>query len=366
MPDARTRLMRLRDADASLAQERLRPPAARRIRRRMDRELAGPVLHGRRWIPMATFLAGAALVLLVFAFGSTPRTVEQEHPEVEALETAASPHGSGCRWNDRAGLRMEGACEVKLHSPPVAVHTIAGTRLRIDRRRAVLEQGGALFDVSPVPGARFEVELQAGTIVVVGTRFRVVVEESGGHIELYEGVIDFIPTAGDRVRLRAGQRYDFTMGAPDILAAHPNVTEEPEVSDESEVPEKSEVPEVSEVSETGRAKAAPRRSVAAPPEHRPALRSASDLVDEVAALRARGEYEAAARRLEAALATPGWDARAAEVLSFELGTISTRHLSDPRRACRHWNAHLERFENTRYREAIERHLARLDCVVSEP
>ena len=338
MSDPRTLLVRLRAADASLARERLRPRAVRRIRRRMTKAMARPATSRWGWIPMATFVAGAALVLAVLTVGRRPepRVVA---PSVSVVANVPRPLGVDCRWNDHGPLQMEGACEVTLETPPVRVHTLEGTRVSIDGHRAVLERGGALFEVAPLEDSSFEVSVPSGTITVVGTRFQVRVDGDDGHVELFEGIIDFTPRSGERVRLEAGQRIDF--GLQDSSS---EVVEDEEPA--ARTPPKRE------------ASAGHRRKASHP------SRSVAGLIDEVAALRARGEYRAAAARLEAALAESGWDRRAAEVLSFELGTILTRHIGDATRACRHWSAHLERFDGTRYHEAISRHRSQLGCTGS--
>jgi hypothetical protein len=347
MDDARSLVSRLRSADASLRTQRLAPRAVRRIRHRMVRELARSSTHARGWFPMATFVAGAMLVLAVLAFGRRSEPVDQQRSPSLVTTTTPRPHGADCRWNDRAGLRMEGACEVDLETPPVRIHTLAGSRLTIVDHRAQLEEGGALFEVSPIRGTPFVVGVPNGTITVVGTRFRVVVEEHGGHIELFEGIVDFAPTSGDSVRLQPGQRHDF--GDPRIVD---EASSDPPTQVHS--PQTRPEPRPAPTLRRAPASASATRPSTAPP-------SATDLIDEVTALRARGEYDTAARRLESALASPGWDRRAAEVLSFELGTILTRHIGDVQRACRHWNEHLDRFTSPRYRDAITRHRTRLEC-----
>jgi hypothetical protein len=77
-------------------------------------------------------------------------------------------------------------------------------------------------------------------------------------------------------------------------------------------------------------------------------------------LRRRGQYERAAARLREAL-EQRWPTRTADVLSYELGTILTRHLHDPARACTHWEQHLDRFRATRYRRQILAAKSSLDC-----
>jgi hypothetical protein len=355
MSDVRSLLVRLRAADASLRRERLRPHAARRIRRRMERALARPLANRWGWIPMTTFLAGAALVLAVLTIGRQDDPIAREPLSPRSTSVLPRPQGSNCRWNDHGPLLMEGACEVALDDPPVLVHTLAATRLSIDGRRAELEHGGALFEVAPIEGAPFEVIVPTGAITVVGTRFRVIVDERDGHVELFEGIIDFTPHAGDRVRLEAGQRLDFAVRTDAMPVSIESVDAiEPTV----EHPVEHRVEHRPARSGRGIERTTDESQSTLRPE---ASRSVTALIDEVAALRARGEYRTAATRLETALAEPGWDRRAAEVLSFELGTILTRHLGEPPRACRHWAAHLERWGGTRYHEAIERHRTRLAC-----
>lgn len=335
MADDRRLIPKLVAAERALQDVRVPPRAVRRIADRMAREL-DRVGRTRRfaWVPMLTFVAGATLVL---AFLAVLRDVRDSTVLPREREVAVRIAGPDChhRLRDEGALALSGACEVSTSAPAMRVQTVAGAELDVDDRVVHMQRGSALFDVDPVVGDPVRILVPGGTIVVVGTRFRVVVTGEGGEVDLYEGKLEFHADDGSVSPIAAGQQFAFgELEAPPVHAAAPVPASPPPVIE-----------------------AAP---ASAPRVDRPARLRADAIIDEVQQLRRSGDYQRAATRLRDALGQR-WPKRTAEVLSYELGTILARHLDDRAAACTHWRKHLQRFTTTRYRGQIERSLATLAC-----
>jgi transmembrane sensor len=333
MAEDRRLLPRLVTAERSMQDVRLPARAVKRIADRIDREL-DRTARARRiaWIPMLTFVAGAALVL---AFLAVRRSGDEPIAKSHVMAPSVRVAGPDCRHHEQGGaLGLTGACEVSTGSPAMRIQTVAGAELDVVDREVRMKRGTALFDVDKVVGDPLRVVVPGGTIVVVGTRFRVVVDRDGGRVDLYEGALEFRADDGSVAPIATGQRFAF--GMPATPAAPPE-------DDEPIVLEEEEAAPVS--------KPAPRVE---PPAH------ASAIIEEVQRLRRSGDYERAAAKLRDALAER-WPTRTAEVLSYELGTILARHLGDSAAACAHWRRHLQRFAASRYRRQIDASLAVLAC-----
>ncbi|HWB81500.1 MAG TPA: FecR domain-containing protein [Nannocystaceae bacterium] len=335
MADDRRLIPRLVAAERSLQDVRVPPKAVRRIADRMTREL-DRVGRTRRfaWVPMLTFVAGATLVL---AFLAVLRDIRDAGVQPREHEVAVRIAGPDChhRLADEGALALSGACEVSTTSPAMRVQTVEGAELDVDDRIVHMQRGSALFDVDPVVGEPVRIVVPGGTIVVVGTRFRVVVTGEGGEVDLYEGKLEFHADDGSVSPIAAGQRFAF--GGIEAAPVH------------AAAPVRSTPPPVIEAAPT------PVQRVDRPPPLR-----ADAIIEEVQRLRRSGDYPRAALRLREALGQR-WPKRTAEVLSYELGTILARHLDDREAACTHWRKHLQRFTTTRYRGQIERSLATLAC-----
>jgi hypothetical protein len=335
MADDRRLIPRLLEAERSLQDVRVPPRAVRRIADRMARELdrVGRTRHFA-WVPMLTFVAGATLVL---AFLAVHRDVRDATVLPRVREVAVRIAGPDChhRLRDEGALALRGACEVSTTSPAMRVQTVEGAELDVDDRVVHMQRGSALFDVDPVVGDPVRIVVPGGTIIVVGTRFRVVVTGAGGEVDLYEGALEFHADDGSVAPIAAGQQFAFgEIAAPPLHAAAPSPSPASPVVETVPAP----APRVDRV---------PRIS-------------ADAIIAEVQQLRRRGDYRRAAARLRDALGER-WPKRTAEVLSYELGTILARHLDDATAACTHWQKHLQRFGKTRYRGQIERSIVTLSC-----
>lgn len=298
----------------------------------------------RRWLPMVAFAAGAALVLAVvglevFRGTSTAASTPTSAPSATLAGYAVS--GNDCRAR-RDGESAVLAGECRLVGEAMTVQTWDAVRLLPRARSVQVQDGQAMFDVQTVErgDTPVRVVVSHGVIEVLGTRFTVDQGPGGGTVDLFEGHIRFVPTdrAESSVDIEPGQRYAWG----DRVVAHAAV--EPPAGDDpsdAEIIVTDESPKTSVVRE-----AVARRGTAA---------EATALIERVAALRAAGRYQRAASTLRRALRR-SWDARTAQVLSYELGQILDRHLNDTVAACRHWRRHNERYPEGRYAGAVAKTL----------
>lgn len=338
-------LPRLRRRDHELACATMPVGARHRVASQLAQEAArranGGVrgLSARTWIPMATFAAGAALVMLVVGWNLLHSRTNS--PEIDATpNVAVSPgyvvEGEQCRAHrDGRTAVLAGAC--RLLGPQISVQTWDDARLVLSERTVVLSTGEAMFDVRPVvPGeASVRVVVSHGIIEVLGTRFTVNQTEGGGTVELFEGHIRFRDgSEGDWVDIVPGQRF----GWGDRQEHRAQVEPAADVGEETiTIEEDPADPRAGEAVDT----------VAVSP-HKP---DADVVIARVTALRGAGRYRQASAVLRRALRHK-WDRRTAQVLSYELGQILEHHRDDPAVACKHWRRHQTRYPQGRYASAV--------------
>ena len=363
----------LRRADAALQAEHLPAAAVRRVGRRIEDELADTDGSARmpRWVPMATFVGGAALVLAVLAIGGQRRTNDG------ADTPGTVVRGDDCRSD---GARISGGCDVEMSEPAMTIHT-ARADIELHERTIDVRGGQADFDVDPVHDAPVRVRVPGGEIVVVGTRFRVIVDAAAqrGVVILHEGRLRFEADDGDVSPIEAGETFAFAVDASQLASAdapadargiaaaphaptampHAGGAERERAAD----PDARQVP--APKPRASRDRDRPREPAPAPtPAPAPAPVDVDAVIAAVDASRRSGDYRGAADALRAALRGV-LDPRAREVLSYELGTILTSHLHDDAQACAHWATHRERFGAGRYAKQVARAQAELACP-SEP
>jgi hypothetical protein len=345
-------IAQLAAADRSLKEERLPPRAVRRIANRISREIDRPNRSRRLgWIPMFTFVAGAALVLLFVAWARTPGGSEAPSVASAREEQQARISGPDChhRQRDAQVLEISGACEVITFAPALRIQTVEEAALTVEGPRVQMQRGSALFDVDRVVGEPVRIVVPGGEIVVVGTRFRVVIAGEGGQVDLYEGKLEFHADDGSVTPILAGQQFVFGRAAVRPPAA-PESEGTPTPVSTHDAPR--------ELSTPTKRRPEPTAPATQPsPEPGP---SAAAIIEEVQQLRRRGQYDRAASRLRDALRQQ-WPTRTADVLSYELGTILARHLDEPTRACAHWRQHLQQFRATRYRQQVAASISALSC-----
>ncbi len=357
-------LERLKAADRSLAKERMPRTGARRVAKRVSAELDAMSRPSRLgWIPMLTFVAGAALVMLFLRWSTSDTTpVTSNEAEQAAMPATMAVHvtGAACRSESGRTTSVWGACSLSTtgpSSPSMRIDTIEASHLEVDGRVVHLRTGSALFDVEKVLGEPVRVAIPQGEIVVVGTRFRVIVGEGHSEVELYEGHLEFHDPSGQVTPIAAGQHVEF--GAPPkVSTAGPvpvTVPQDPVASEPTDPPPSRPAP---------RPRARPRVAPQAPPQPQgddgPLERDAGPVIEAAERLRREGRYSEAASTLRSALKRR-WPTRTADVLSYELGRLLQRRVRDRVSACDHWREHLGRFEKTRYRTRIERAMKELRC-----
>ena len=371
MPDEPMLAPRLRELDR---QQRLRgmPPVARmrvaaRLREEAQRRAAARGFRNR-WLPALTFAAGAALVLLVVGLGLQRASIatRAQAPDRTALGMF-TVQGQGCRLQGQEGSTvLDGSC--RLVSPKLTVHTWERVVLQRDGGVRLVE-GTALFDVETVPVGEQPVRIHVshGTIDVLGTRFTIEQEADGGFVDLFEGKIRFTSLQGEVVDIAPGQRHAWgTIAVPSVAvrghsaAASRGVQtpEAPPTEPEAVPAEPEPAPETTARKRVSSGTSTRSRRDA---KARGTTEEAALIIDEVARLRANGDYARAASVLRRAEQSRRWDSRTAQVLSYELGEILGRHLHDATAACAHWAEHASRFPRGRYARAVASARERLHC-----
>lgn len=306
-----------------------------------------------RWLPAATFVAGASVVFAVVGLGArTPESALPVEVAVAAPPTAAlgafALEGDGCEgMPGEAQTTLRGNC--RLVSDRLSAQVWGDAAVAESQGALAVRGGQLLFDVAPVAKGEPKVRIGVshGTIEVIGTKFVVNQGDDGGYVDLFEGEIHFVEPGGRIVELHPGQRHEW--GAAALLA---EAAEDPDPIEI--ILEEDESDEAFGADEPSRKRRNRRRS------QRDRSARAAEIIGHVGVLRAQRKYRAAVVELRAAL-RERWDRRTAEVLSYELGELLHRHLGERQAACDHLRKHQERFENGRYDTAIERTRAKLQC-----
>lgn len=306
----------------------------------------------RRWVPAASFVAGAALVLAVV--GS--RWVESaDAPVVSApIASVAAPQpavGAFHVEGPSAGCLVrtdDDAAELGAHCSLVASHMTVqaweAATVRTEGRNVHVRSGKVFFEVEKVPRGESAVEVGVshGTIEVIGTRFAVEQQDAGGHVDLLEGKIRFHHRDGRVEDVLPGQRLSWGDPALEIARA------ESELATALVEPPGAESV-VEPVVEPDRRRSRARGTDA----------QAAAIIERVTELRANKRFGAAITELRRALRR-SWDGRTAQVLSYELGEL-LRAAEDPLGACEHFVGHQRKYPKGRYASAVDRVLERLDC-----
>ncbi len=304
----------------------------------------------RRMVPLASFAAGAALVLAVVGSHWAPAS-QRSQPSSLAPLVALGPTPVGFRvLGDACGpaanalpdTAVELSARCRLVAPHASVEVWEPSTVRMHGRDLTVEAGSVLVEVQPVSAGDepVRVEVSHGTIEVIGTRFAIEQRAEGGHVDLLEGTIRFHGPGGRVVDVLPGERHSW--GARD----------EPTLEDAVVSSAAAELPQDAAGS------APPRRS--SPPRTRRSKEpSASAIIERVTELRAQRRYGAAVTELRRALRR-SWDSRTAQVLSYELGEL-LRATEDTLGACEHFADHQRTYPDGRYATAVDAVLGRLDC-----
>lgn len=307
---------------------------------------------GRRHLGIALVVATAAVVL-AFALGRrwSPATIDGDAAPVIAVAPAIATeppivaHAIATRWDGRleadpacalegdAALSVRGDCRLRLRAPSLSIDVWGAATLASADRGVRVVDGVALFHVDRVAEGqpRVRVEVAAGAIEVIGTRFVVTQRGDGGHVDLLEGAIAFVDRDGAEHRVAPGQRLGWD--ATRVLA------------------EATALPAPTPTATPG-----PTRPAAKP------ARAAVDVdaaLERVAGLRRAGRYDDAIAELVRVRRSVD-DPVVAEVLSFEEGTLRTR-ADRPDEVCAYWRGHLARFGAGDHAASIREHMASARC-----
>jgi hypothetical protein len=336
---------RLRELDAALGAVPL--PAGLHARIVASAE----VRAGRRHLVAALVIATAAVVLaFVVGRSMAPAPVVDpvvvstaEHAPVTATDAVAEPpkpsrmpasHWDGrlqpehdCVLEGEAEIAVRGDCRLRLVEPSLSIDVWGGAGLVAAADGVRVQRGVALFHVDPVAlgRPRVRVEVSAGTIEVIGTRFVVTQLEGGGHVDLLEGSIAFVDREGAEHAVAAGQRLGW-----DTSRVH---TEATPIAAPIRAPR-------------------PTTPASAPLDVDAAL-------EKIAALRRAGRYDDAVAQL-VRLRRSVDDPSTAQVLSFEEGTLRM-HADRPDEICAFWRGHLARFGPGDHAASIEDHMTTAGC-----
>lgn len=328
---------RVREIDERLADVPLPPGLERRVLATVGERPSG---HARILVGAAVL---AALVL-AFALGLRMRGDAASAPASEPT-IAIVPHPITVSTNDvptivRAWdgalaldptcegdvdgdvVRVDAGCRMTLDAPALAVEAWGPARIVRARDGLRLLDGRIELAVEHVRAGepRVRVEVDAGAIEVLGTRFSVVQDGTDGHVDLLDGAIVFVDREGTEHAVRPGQRLTWASGHVVVPA--------------------------------------PTRG----PKPSTARASSLDLdatLDEVAALRRAGRYREAIGVLRDARREHG-DGRGAEILSFEEGTLR-EHDDDAAAMCAFWRGHLGRFPDGDYAAAVRGRIESAGC-----
>ena len=136
--------------------------------------------------------------------------------------------GPDCHHRQVEGdaLELTGACEVVTFAPAMRIQSVQAAELGVQGRVVRMQRGSALFDVDRVTGDPVRIVVPGGEIVVVGTRFRVVVDgdrfvwheiDSSGPIAMVEErVLSVEELRRETASARAAMEYWSSATMPDL------------------------------------------------------------------------------------------------------------------------------------------------------
>jgi hypothetical protein len=323
------------------ALDRVAPPAD--LRHRVIKAAAARRMPPRRgWmVPVLAFAAGvlATWWLVPRSTTATPEPVTAVAIPIAEPATVVAPSVAAecARPLDAEPVAIAAPCRFEIAELGVVVDVWDAARMSRRGRTLVLDHGAVTFDVAPVgEQPPIEVDVGAGSVRVIGTRFEIQSSGARGHLDLIHGRVQFHGRDGVVHEVEAGTRFSWARDE----ASHAAPAE----------PAPATAPR--------RAPAGKSTAVESPTVESPAVDDLQALLDQVARRRLAADYREAEALLRGALARIGNEGTA-EVLSFELGTVL--ELGAPARACEHWRAHARRFVGGTSMRRTSTHLARLEC-----
>ena len=322
--------------------------AERRIRARLNGEPA----RGRtvRWgrVGGLGFAAAVAATLVVVALkGGEPGT---EYLGGFALVSPSTDFKAQASADAQVQV-AQGRCTLKDEALGAMLAVAGGTRLRRAADGVEVAEGSVEVDVDHgvVRSAPYQVRVSHGVIEVLGTRFTVTQRPNGGEVTLHRGSIRFRSADGRVEVLSVGQTLAWPL--PAVVVAPVQMPPDPAP------------PPVKPSALTVRAPVPAPASKLEPAPPAPLVQKVFDpeeLLNRIAVLRSRGQFEdaVAALRSELEQAHP---APTRERLSYELGAILTLQMGDKVRACAHWRQHQGQFPGGRYDREVAQARGKLEC-----
>jgi hypothetical protein len=321
MSDRPRLLDAIREADRTLASVHLTANASHRIRTAIrEHGVSSARTRAAVWVVPAA--VGAVALLVALAMGA-PQALSSKSAEIGKCVTSASPEG----------VALKGACT--MHLGAMDIETSGAARLSETSDGVHVLAGTAIFRVRPVPAGHEPVRIRVGggVIEVIGTKFVIEQHAGGGTIELLEGTVRFISSAGKTTILHAGERLSWVDETPAPLPAGSPVAADSSgarpLAGAASNDDEKDLDHTLDGDEQPRLKAAIRRFIE--------LRREARYTEEE---HLRGELEPA---------------------SFELGNALESAHAAPSRVCAHWRWHLARFEDGIYNGAIEQKARKLAC-----
>lgn len=320
--------------------------AERRIRGRLNKE----AVKGRRvrWGRVGGLGFAAALTAALAVFALRP-----PEPQVETLGGFALVAPSS---DFQAAQGADGTIEVRQGRATLKDGQLGATlavtgSARLRRLTDGVDVGSGIVDLdvdhSVARAAPYQVRVSHGAIEVLGTHFTVTQRAEGGEVKLHRGSIRFRATDGRVELLSLGQKLSWPLPALTVAPVPAPVEPEPKVKKPAPLAVRAPEPEP-------KVEPVPVVQKVFDPE---------ELLNRLAVLRSRGQYEEAVSTLRRELGQEH-PAATRERLSYELGAILTVQLGDKVRGCAHWSQHLRQFPHGRYDREVSQARSKLECADS--
>jgi hypothetical protein len=343
-------------ADSLARQQGIEPEREARMVRRFReglRAAAAPSPRKRvqRWGLVAAACAAIALAVLTVPGLFGPRTVGGFVITSRSAATRLVGLADG-------SVEVDGDCTLADRRFAVELRLQASTRVGRTAHGARVMHGSANFAVTPRKGEPYEVDVSHGVIRVVGTRFAVDQGATAGSIEVTQGRVIFVCSAGRSVELHAGERLAWPCVTPAEVAPADGSAGGlvPKTQPERSAPAKARVrrgPSAGAQPNEIRSGVSPVNDTGLEPDVVP-------LLERIAELRSRHLPEEAVATIASALNKP-WQPATRERLSFERAVILTDLVGDRPRACAAWDAHTREFGLSHYAREIASARQRAGC-----
>jgi transmembrane sensor len=319
--------------------------AERRIRARLNGEPA----KGRavRWSRVGAMGFAAALAATLALFVVRPAEPRVETLGGFALVSPSADFQASAAEDGTIEVR-QGRCVLKDERLGATLSVSGSARLARLADGVQVAAGVVDLDVdhNVARAAPYQVRVSHGVIEVLGTQFTVTARDGGGQVKLNRGSIRFRATDGRVELLSPGQTLSWPLPEVAVAPVPEPVKVEPAPPIKKPAPVAARTPEPE-----------PTVEPVAPPL--PAF-DPEELLNRIAVLRSRGQYEEAIATLRRELGQEH-PAATRERLSYELGAILTVQLNDKPRGCAHWTQHLGQFPQGRYDREVSQARAKLEC-----